>query len=94
LETLSNATWWQTCAAAVSDGGFIAVAYGSLSTVLLNAASDVWVGNWKDGVVPQAGQTVHGTQYQANAPFNGTFVDYSVIDEWLMARGGVGPRHA
>lgn len=93
LETASNAAWWLQCESEVSDYGFVAVAYGSMSTVLQNAAASVWAADWDDEVVLQAGQTVHGTQYEADVSFDYTRIDYSVADEWLMARGGVGPRH-
>jgi len=93
LEGLSNAKWWQQCAAGTAAGGFTAVAYGSLSSVLQNAAADVWGADWDDEVKLQAGQTIHGTQYESDIPFDGTLIDYSVIDNWLTVRGGVGPRH-
>jgi len=91
-ETTVNRSWWMSMAANVLAGGFIPVDYGSLSTVLENAAADNIVADW-DGIkaIP-AGQTIHGAQYRANVPLLWTTVDYSVFDGWLMARGGVGPR--
>lgn len=94
LEALENRAWYEICAAAVSAGGFVPVVYGSLSTVLANAASDVWAASWDGEAVVPVGQTIHGHQDQANVPYAGTQVDYSVIDAWLYERGGVGPRHA
>ncbi|HXC83855.1 MAG TPA: hypothetical protein VNV62_18560 [Trebonia sp.] len=85
--------WWQECAAAVSAAGFCGVMYGSLSTVLENAAVDVVVAAWDNSAQLLPGQTIHGHQYKAGVAFDGTQIDYSVMDEWLLARAGVGPRH-
>jgi hypothetical protein len=93
LETTENRYWYVQWAAEVAAGGFVPVAYGSLSTVLQNAASDVWAADWDAQAVIPAGQTIHGHQDQADIPYSGTQVDYSVVDEWLYERGGVGPRH-
>src|SRR5580704_15374252 len=41
LETIIDPAWYQAFGAAVFAGGFQPFAYGSLSTVLQNAASDV-----------------------------------------------------
>lgn len=93
LETSHDAAWWQKFAAEVMLGGFVAVAYGSLATVGDNLASDVWVADF-DGLgqlVP--GQTVHAKQDQAEISYLRGVVDYSVADNWMMARGGRGPRH-
>ena len=92
LETTGDRGWYATWAGEVAGGGFTPVAYGSLSTVLANAASDVWAADWNGEAVIPAGQTLHGHQDQANVPYAGTQVDYSVVDEWLFDRGGVGPR--
>jgi hypothetical protein len=94
LETLEDRAWYALWASAVSAGGFVPVAYGSLSSVLGNAASDVWAAAWDGEQVIPAGQTIHGHQDQADVAFAGTRVDYSVVDSWLFERGGVGPRHA
>jgi hypothetical protein len=85
--------WWQECAATVGADGFCGVMYGSLSTVLENAAVDVVVAAWDNSAQLLPGQTIHGHQYKAGVAFDGTQIDYSVIDEWLLARAGVGPRH-
>jgi hypothetical protein len=92
LETITDRAWYNNFAAAVTGGGFIPVAYGSLSTVLGNAASDVWAAAWDGQAIIPPGQTIHGHQDQANVPYDGTQVDYSAVDEWLYDRGGVGPR--
>jgi len=94
LESSDIRAWFAQCAAAVAGGGFVPVAYGSLSTVLDNAASDVWAAAWDGHAVIPPGQTIHGHQDQADVAFGGTRVDYSVVDGWLFERGGVGPRHA
>lgn len=93
LEAAGNRAWYAAWAGEVAGGGFTPVVYGSLSTVLQNAASDVWAAAWDGEAVIPAGQTIHGHQDQANVPYAGTQVDYSVIDAWLYERGGVGPRH-
>ena len=69
------------------------VAYGSLSTVLGNAASEVLAADW-DGIpaIPP-GQILHGLQYAANQKIGAATVDYDVVDGWFLGRGGVGPRH-
>jgi hypothetical protein len=87
METRVDRQWYASWAAVVTRNGFAPVAYGSLSTVLQNAADDVIAADW-DGIrsIP-AGQTIHGLQYASTAG-----ADYSVFDSWLMARGGVGPR--
>ena len=94
LETIEDRTWYDAWSTSVTAGGFVPVVYGSLSTVLANAASDVWAADWNGEQVIPAGQTIHGHQDQADVPFGGTRVDYSVVDAWLYERGGVGPRHA
>jgi hypothetical protein len=94
LEVSSNAAWYAVWSGTVTGSGFTSVAYGSLSTVLGNDAAHVLAADW-DGIksIP-AGQTIHGVQYQANVKVGATEVDYDLFDSWLMARGGVGPRHA
>ena len=93
METAVEPAWYGIFADVVIANGFIPVAYGSLSTVLGNAAADVIAADW-DGIkqIP-AGQTIHGVQYQANVKAGGGTVDFDLFDAWLMARGGVGPRH-
>jgi hypothetical protein len=93
LETSVVPSWYQAWAQVVTANGFLSVAYGSLSTVLGNAASDVIAADF-DGIAQlPPGQTVHGIQYRADVEFGGTQIDLSFFDSWLMARGGVGPRH-
>jgi hypothetical protein len=93
LETQSAPNWYAAWAGNIAKEGFVSVAYGSLSTVLGNAASDVLAADW-DGIkaIP-AGQTIHGVQYTANLHVGSVEVDCDLFDDWLMARGGVGPRH-
>ena len=88
LETDVARGWYAQFAAEVEQQGFTSVAYGSLSTVLENAAADVWVAAWDGSATLLAGQTIHAHQYAA-----GQSLDFSVADEWLFARGGQGPRH-
>jgi len=94
METSVDAAWYKSIAAAVGARGFMPVCYGSLDTVLGNAASDVLAAEWINNPAMPAGQTLHGNQYQANVAFLGTIIDKSVIDGWLYKRGGVGPRRA
>jgi hypothetical protein len=94
LETLNERAWYAMFAGHVFNAGFTAVAYGSLSTVLENAAEDVIVAAWDGNPALVPGQTIHGHQHTANVPFGGTVVDFSAFDDWLWARGGQGPRHA
>lgn len=93
LETIEDRAWYDVWGAALTANRYTPVAYGSLSTVLENAASDVWAADWNGEQVIPAGQTIHGHQDQADVAFGGTRVDYSVVDAWLYERGGVGPRH-
>jgi hypothetical protein len=93
LETLTERAWYASFAAETEQQGFTAVAYGSLSTVLDNAAAQVIVAAWPGPEQWIPGQTIHGHQYAAGISFGGTQVDYSVIDSWLLDRGGQGPRH-
>ena len=88
-----DAAWYQMFAAELVDVGFVAVEYGSLSTVLANSAYDVWAADW-DGI-PQLvpGQTEQGKQYKAGVPWQGTMIDLSVVDDWLWERAGRGARH-
>lgn len=92
METAVEPAWYKIMAGQVTAGGFVPVCYGSLSTVLGNAAADVLAAAW-DGVraIPP-GQDIHGGQYLANVPYAGTRVDYSLFDDWLFNRGGVNAR--
>jgi len=93
LETIEDPSWYRLWSGAVVGGGFTPVAYGSLSTIFANRAASVWVAAWDGKQDLPGGTTVHGHQYAADQPYGGTEVDYSVVDEWLYTRGGVGPRH-
>jgi hypothetical protein len=94
LETATERAWCATFAAEVEQQGFTAVGYGSLSTIFENAMSDVIVAAYPGPSKWIPGQTVHGHQFAADQPWENTQVDYSVIDTWLLDRGGQGPRHA
>lgn len=93
MEASANAAFYEAMEVEIIADGYVPVCYGSLSTVLGNAAADVIAADW-DGIksIP-AGQTIHGVQYAANVKAGGGTVDYDLFDAWLMARGGVGPRH-
>jgi hypothetical protein len=96
LEAEADRVWYSRIAAGITAGGFVPACYGSLSTVLENAAELVIAAAWSGGAalpaVP-AGQTIGGLQWEPNVPVQGTMVDYSVFTPGLFARGGVGPRH-
>lgn len=92
-ETSEFPGWYEAWANEVSADSFFPVDYGSYSFVGANFAYEVWAADW-DGIpalVP--GQTVGGTQYKANIPWDGTAIDLSVIDLGMFRRGGVGKRH-
>lgn len=94
METSADPAWYDKFATDVSAHGFMAVAYGSLSTVLGNAADDVIAADWNwDVPTIPPGQTFHGGQYTTGVKFGGTVLDYSSFDDWLFNRGGVGKRH-
>lgn len=86
--------WWADCGAHLEEWGFTDVAYGSLSTVLELAATDLIVADWDGDPVIMPGQTIRGHQYQAGVAFDGTSIDYTMIDQWLYDRAGQGPRHS
>jgi hypothetical protein len=94
LETGANPEWWLQLARMTCTRGFVPVAYGSQSTVYANQAAAVIMADWT-GHVPTGGETstTHGIQYEANVTWEGTKIDYSVFDQWLFDRAGVGPRH-
>jgi hypothetical protein len=94
MEDFIDPAWYAVTADMITARGFVPVCYGSMSTVLGNAAEHVIGALWDVIPVIPAGQTLHGLQYEANVPLDGTQVDYSVFDAWLFARGGVGPRRA
>jgi hypothetical protein len=96
MEASADREWYDVMAAGVEEGGFVPACYGSLSTVLGNAAQLVIAAAWSGGAalppVP-AGQTIAGLQWEPNVPVGDTMVDYSVFTPALFARGGVGARH-
>jgi hypothetical protein len=96
MEAEAARAWYFRMAAGITAGGFVPACYGSLSTVLENAAELVIAAAWSGGsalpAVP-AGQTIEGLQWEPNVPVGDTVVDYSVFTPALFARGGVGPRH-
>jgi hypothetical protein len=92
MEASAEPAFYAIMAEIISGAGFAPFAYGSLSTVLGNAADDVLVADWDDTAVIPAGQDIHGGQYLANVPYGSTKVDYSLFDGWLYQRGGRGAR--
>jgi hypothetical protein len=93
LEGYTVPAWYGDWAATVTEHGFTPVAYGQASTLFSNGAADNWVAVWDSVPDLPDGVSVHGHQYAASMPWLGTFVDLSVVDQWLLDRGGVGPRH-
>jgi hypothetical protein len=92
LETEVNRAWWQVFAATILANGYVAVAYGSLSCLLQNAASCMWAADWNDIAAVPPGQAVWGSQYMANVAYQGTRLDLSVLHPELARLGGRGPR--
>lgn len=95
MEAQADRAFYYDIAGEVIAGGFFPACYGSLSTVLGNAAALVIAAAWSGGtVLPEvpAGQTIQGLQWEPNVPVEQTVVDYSVFTPALFARGGVGPR--
>lgn len=96
MEASTDREWYAIMASVIEPAGFVPACYGSLSTVLGNAAELVIAAAWSGGsVIPPipAGQTIDGLQWEANVPVGDTMVDYSVFTPALFARGGAGPRH-
>lgn len=94
METSNDRGWYTRFAGKVTALGFVPVAYGSLSSVLELAADVVWAADWTfDPVVPP-GQTIAACQYADNQPWDGTHVDYSVLEASLFLLGGQGVRRA
>jgi hypothetical protein len=94
LETGADALFWQLLQQAVCIRGFVPVCYGSQSTVYGNRAAAYVVADWTGHIpVLPEGETEHGIQYEANSSWEGTRIDFSVFDQWLFDRGGMGPRH-
>lgn len=81
----AQAAWHSHLAQALGAADFAAVAYGSLSSVMMIGAAHVWSADW-DGLaaIEPAAMTVHAHQYAANVPIGSALVDYSVADQWLM----------
>ena len=80
--------WHEAFADKTASRGFDAVAYGSASTVFHVGAEHLWVAAWDGRGSLPAGETVHAHQLSAFAKY-----DVSVVDDWLWARAGQGPRH-
>ena len=86
-------SWYDAWANEVAADGYYPVDYGSASYIGANLAYSVWAADWNNIPALVPGQTVGGTQYKANIPFDGTEIDLSVIDLGLFMRGGIGKRH-
>lgn len=79
----AEAEWHGNLADALGSVGYDAIAYGSLSSVVQIEAAHVWAADWNgEADLSGAGMTVHAHQY-----LDAGSVDYSVADDWLMARG-------
>ena len=89
MEGTSIRGWHEAFADRVAGHGFDAVAYGSASSVFNIGAEHVWVAAWDGKTNLPSGETVHAHQFAAF-----TKHDVSVVDEWLWARAGQGPRHS
>jgi hypothetical protein len=83
-----EATWHSGLADELGRTGYNPVAYGSESTVMQIGASHVWVAAWDGKAVLEPGaMTVVAHQYTDNVAVDGTWLDYSACDTWLMDRG-------
>jgi hypothetical protein len=91
LETLEVPSWYHSWAMQVNAMGYYSVAYGSASTIDKNKATNVWIAQY-NGAQSLPTDT-HAHQYAENVKFSTTEVDYSIIDDWMFDRGGVGRRH-
>lgn len=93
LETAEVPGWYQALAAQVTYQGFVACAYGSLSTVLKNGPLVTWSADW-DGIfqIDQGGPTIEASQFSADQPFENTQVDYSACSQWWFNHAGEGAR--
>lgn len=94
IETEQNRPWVDAFGKAVWDGGFQTYVYGSASTILGDPAKEGrWIALYNDEPNIPAIPAAVGHQYKANVPWDGTFVDLSVITAEMLAHGGTGPRH-
>src|ERR1700722_4237436 len=91
LETEVDRSWWKVFAGTITERKFVPVCYGSLSTVLLNAAERIWAADWDHERVIPSGQAILAGQYDAGIAFGGTEVDVSVLSPELFRLGGLGP---
>jgi hypothetical protein len=92
LEMAEVPAWYAAAAAEVAAQGYIAAAYGSLSTVLANKAAVVWSADWDGDYALDDGQSIEATQYSADVAWQDTQVDYSAVSDWWVTHSGVGAR--
>jgi len=96
LETSIDAAWFTSVQRQVGSLGYQAVAYGSLPGVEQNKAAVIWGADYNGVPQLEEGQAVRGDQFAANVTVEAggelVTVDWSIVDDWMMARAGSGPR--
>ena len=95
MELANDPAWQIQFTSAVFSGGFSTGTYRSLSS--LEAGGDPhsigeWIAEWNGIPAVEPIPRVVGHQYLANQPWEHTEVDYSVFDQDMWRRFGVGPR--
>lgn len=97
-EANADRSWWVGFETTVRNFGYRAVCYGSIDFVTENHAQE-YIGALYDDIpsldnLPDLppGERWLGKQYAANIDFEGTKIDYSVIDLALLRMGGIGER--
>ena len=93
METWDDVAWVNAFADQVWEGGYCTWLYGSEAFVLADPARGGYiVADW-DGLPDlPPGHSIIGHQYAADVPFDGTTVDYTVIDSAFVDHLGIGPR--
>jgi hypothetical protein len=92
METTIAREWYAEFAHTLHVERYLAVCYGSLSTVLANAANLVWIAAWDGKADLLPGQTIEAEQYAHDIPDGDTSYDLSIVSDVLMRHGGIGPR--
>lgn len=93
LETGKYPDWSLEWGTRVARRGYWPDDYGSMSTLLGNAAYDYWAADWDGIPLLQPGKRINGDQYAAGIAWENTTIDVSVVDLELWNRRGRGRRH-
>lgn len=93
METLVDKAWVNALANEIWELGYTTWLYGSLGFVLDDPARGGYlVADWDDIADIPPGHSIVGHQYLANVPYEGTSIDFDVIDSSAIRHLGVGPR--